>query len=135
MVKESIRQLGRVVSLLGMQLHNALGRSPQLPPGSLNPLSISRRSDDRFYRRKVLRYGPIFKTLWSGNLAICVVGFRRARRLLAEHGGALVPITIGIADFVPKGFIRCMKSDDHAHYRRLFLDALRQDLIAEWDPN
>ena len=134
MLEESIRQLRRVVSLLGLQIHNTLGRSPRLPPGSLNPLSIARRSDDRFYRRKVARYGPIFKTLWAGNLAIGVVGFRRARRLLAEHGGALVPITIDIADFVPKGFIRCMKPDDHAHYRRLFLDALRQDLIAGWDP-
>jgi hypothetical protein len=89
-------QLRRVLSLLGLQIRSALGRAPKLPPGSLNPLSIPRLSDEGFYRRKVARYGPVFTTLWAGNLAVCVVGYQRARRLLDEHGSALVPITIEI---------------------------------------
>ena len=46
----------------------------------------------------------------------------------------LVPITIRIDDFVPSGFMRCMRSQDHALYRRLFVDALRADVIAGWEP-
>ena len=131
---QRLREVWRFASLLGLQARSSLGLSPKLPPGSLSPFPMGRFRDDRFYLRKLKRYGPIFKVLWCRNLAVCIVGHQQGRRLLAEFGSSLVPITIEIDGFVPKGFMRCMRPDDHPHYRRLFIDALRVELITEYEP-
>ena len=128
------REAHRAVAIAGMQLAGMTGRAPRLPPGSLGPSGVARLGDDRFYLRKLQRYGPVFKVLWVQNLATCVVGFERARRLFALHAHAMVPITIDISPFVPKGFLRCMARDQHPHYRSLFLRALPVQLTTGWEP-
>ena len=112
---------------------SAAGLGPRLPPGWLGPSSLARFGDDSFYRQRFRRYGPIFKVLWNQNLTICIVGFERARRLLAAHSDALIPLTIEIESFVPFGFMRRMAPEPHAHYRGLFATALRVDLTVTWE--
>jgi cytochrome P450 len=103
-----------------------------VPPGPLGPFSIARFGDDRFYWTRFRRYGPIFKVLWNQNITICIVGFERARRLFAAHGRALLPLTIEIESFVPFGFMRRMAPVPHAHYRTLFVQALRVNPAVTW---
>jgi cytochrome P450 len=91
---------------------------------------VARFGDQRFYLRAFQRYGPVFKVLWNRNIAVCVVGFDRARRLLAIHGRALAQLTIDITPLVPKGFLRGMAREDHRQYRALILAAIRNDLAA-----
>lgn len=116
-----------------MTAAGAVGLGPRLPPGSLGPSSLAKFGDHRFYRHRFRRYGPIFKVLWNQNLTICIVGFERARRLLAAHSKALIPLTIEIESFVPFGFMRRMAPEPHARYRGLFATALRVDPTVTWE--
>jgi cytochrome P450 len=116
-----------------MQLGGMLGLSVKLPPGSLGPSGVARLGDEDFYLRKFSRHGPLFKVLWNRHLAVCVVGFRRAKRLLALHAHALAPIHIDIRSFVPHGFLRAMAPEPHARYRALFLNALRMESTMAWE--
>ena len=117
-----------------MQIGGMLGFGARLPPGSLGPAGIARLSDEGFYRRKLKRHGPVFKVLWNQNLAICIVGFERARRLFALHAQLLFPVHIDIRSFVPFGFLRTMGPEQHPHYRGLFLNALRAESTSPWEP-
>jgi len=115
---------------LRFRVTDALGRAPRLPPGSVGRHCLVGLGGRDFYFDKLRRYGPVFKMLWgSGRLKVGVAGFARAARLFADHAGALVPVNIDIKPLVPKGFLRCMEGDDHAHYRRVFADAFSVDLI------
>jgi len=125
-----LQRAGRAVRLTAA---GAVGVGPRVPPGPLGPFSIARFGDERFYSRRFRRYGPIFKVLWNQNVTICIVGFERARRLLAAHGRALLPLTIEIESFVPFGFMRRMDPEPHARYRGLFVVALRVNPAITWE--
>ena len=129
-VAHTLHAVRRATAIVAMQCAGALGVSARLPPGSLGPRGIARFGGDRFYLRALERYGPVFKVLWNRNLAICIVGFDRARHLLAIHGRALAQLTIDITPFVPKGFLRGMAREDHDTYRKLILPAVRGELAA-----
>lgn len=117
------------------QVYDALFRSSNLPPGSLDRDCLAGISEHDFYLKKHHRYGPIFKMFWgSKKLKICVVGFPVARRLFAQHRKSLQSVHMNIEAMVPKGFLRCMTGLDHAHYRRRLIDAVRADLISQWEP-
>jgi cytochrome P450 len=116
-----------------MHLTGALGRRPALPPGSLGPAGVARFGDDRFYLNRCRKYGPVFKVLWARSLTTCVVGLKLGRRLLAAHGDALMPLSVEIESFVPKGFLRRMRGADHQLYRAWFLSALHPDFAAMRD--
>src|SRR5262249_47953574 len=120
----------RALDIARMQCASVLRLGPRLPPGSLGPRGIARFGDDSFYLRAFQRYGPVFKILWNRNLAICIVGLDRARRLLAIHGRALAQLTVDITPLVPKGFLRAMPAAQHDRYRRPILTAMRSDLAA-----
>ena len=128
------RELKRAAALVRMQVGGMLGAGPRLPPGSLGIGGIARRGDESFYLRKFRRHGPVFKVLWNRNLAVCVVGFQRARRLFAVHAQALATVHIDIRSFVPHGFLRTMAAEPHARYRKLFLSALRPESTVPWEP-
>jgi cytochrome P450 len=128
------RGLTSAVALLRMQVGGALGLAPRLPPGSLGVSAVARLGGDGFYLQKFRQYGPIFKVLWNQNLTVCIVGFQRARRLLAVHAHVLAPVHVDIESFVPKGFLRTMAPDHHPHYRALFLSALRAQSTTPWEP-
>jgi cytochrome P450 len=129
-IVRAVRMAGRAATLLALQCSGALGLSPPLPPGSLGPRAIARFGGESFYVDAFRRYGPVFKVLWNRNLAVCVVGFDRARRVLAIHGQALAQLTIDITPLVPKGFLRGMRRDDHHDYRALIVGAMRHDLAS-----
>lgn len=118
-----------------MQFAGMLGLAPRLPPGSLGFGGVARLGDEGFYLRKFQRHGPVFKILWNRNVTICVVGFRRARHLFAVHAQAIAPLHIDIRSFVPHGFLRMMEGETHAHYRKLFLNALRADPLTAREPD
>lgn len=101
---------------------------PRLPPGSLGLRAVAKYGNDRFYFDRFRKYGPICTVLWSRKLTVCIQGFERGRRLLSAHTAALQPRAIEIEAFVPNGFMRRMRGDVHATYRRAFLDALRFDV-------
>jgi cytochrome P450 len=132
-VRRGWTALRRMSTVARLTAASAAGLRPRLPPGSLGPSSLARLGDDLFYRQRYRRYGPIFKVLWNQNLTICIVGFERARRLLAAHSKALIPLTIEIESFVPFGFMRRMAPEPHAHYRGLFATALRVDPTVTWE--
>ena len=113
-------------------LRDATGLAGRLPPGSLDA-SCPRKAyaDDRFYLGAFRRYAPIFKLFWgSGHLKVCVVGIPLGRRLLAQHGDAVRPATVDIKALVPEDYLRSMSPAVHPGYRRLFLAAFRDDLVA-----
>src|SRR5262249_2187888 len=111
------RILTEAYRLAAMHGAGLLRRSPRLPPGSLGPRGIAKFGNQSFYLRASQRYGPIFKVLWNRNLTVCIVGFDRARRLLAIHGRALAQLTIDITPLVPMGFLRGMPEEAHGRYR------------------
>jgi cytochrome P450 len=123
------------MAILVMQCAGTLRLTRPLPPGSLGPGGIVRLGNDRFYLRARERYGPVFKVLWNRNLAVCIVGFDRARQLLALHGRALAQLTIDITPLVPAGFLRSMPRDEHDAYRKLILAAMRSELAAGCAPS
>ena len=108
-----------------------------MPPGSIGPrCTRNLRSDDKFYVKLQQKYGPIFKLFWGGqNLRICLVGFDRGRRFMAQHKGILkTSVTASasandISSVVPHGYLRVMRGETHARYRRAFVKALSDDLI------
>jgi cytochrome P450 len=135
-LRHAVHRIRWQASRLRMQIRDATGRPGKLPPGSLGA-SCARdaEADDRYYLAQWRRHGPIFKLFWgSGHLKICVVGFPLARRLLSLHRGALRPETLDITSLVPAEYLRSMRPDIHAKYRRLFKGALRDDLVASSEP-
>jgi cytochrome P450 len=123
-------QLARVY----LQFLTLLGQRARLPPGCLTYSSLLGVSGRDFYMNKYERYGPIFKLFWpSRHLKICIVGFSKASRLLTAHSENLVPVSIDITSVVAKGFLRCMAGAEHAHYRGVFKEALRSDIVKIWD--
>jgi cytochrome P450 len=124
------RVVARAMEIATIQCASVLRLSPSLPPGSLGPRGIARFGNHSFYQRAFQRYGPVFKVLWNRNLTICIVGFDRARRLLAIHGRVLAQLTIDITPLVPMGFLRGMAEEQHDRYRPLILTAMRNELAA-----
>src|SRR5215831_5975319 len=113
------RVAARAMEIAAIQCASAIRLSPPLPPGSLGLRGIARFGNQSFYLRAFQRYGPVFKVLWNRNLTICIVGFDRARRLLAIHGRALAQLTVDITPLVPAGFLRGMAEEQHRRYRAL----------------
>lgn len=109
-----------------------LGAHAPLPPGSLGPRGIARFGDADFHTRRIDRYGPVFKMLWTRRLGIGVLGLERGRRLLEQHGESLVPMTLEVPHLVPKGLLRAMRGADHALYRARFVHALRPDQVDDF---
>jgi cytochrome P450 len=117
-----------------LQVLTQFARQSKLPAGCLTRSSLLGLSGRDFYMDKYKRYGPIFKLFWpSRHLKICIVGFSRAKRLLTEHSENLVPVSIDITRVVDKGFLRCMAAAEHDHYRGLFKEALRPDIVNIWN--
>src|SRR5262249_20411194 len=125
--------LTRMSAVVRMTAAGAAGLGPRLPPGSIGPSAVAKLGGESFYRKRFRRYRPIFKVIWNQHLTICVVGFERARRLLAAHSDALAPMTIDIDAFVPYGFMRKMDPEPHVRYRGLFTAALRVDPAVTWE--
>jgi cytochrome P450 len=121
---------------LRMQAYDAVPLQGRLPPGSLAASGCRHAvQDDHFYLKQARRHGPIFKLFWpSGRLKICIVGIPLARRLLHQHRRSLRSVNTPLTALVPAEYLRSMDPAIHPHYRTLFTDALRNDLIAGLEP-
>jgi cytochrome P450 len=126
----ALRALGRLSAEL---LAHALRRGPRLPPGNMGSGMFARFGDHRYYLRQFRRHGPVFRVVWSEQVTICVVGFKRAKRLFSRHARLLLPLTVNLEPFVPHGFMRAMSPNAHPRYRRLFRSALDDGLLNAWE--
>jgi cytochrome P450 len=131
-VKHFARRVAWQAARMRLQVRDATGLGGRLPPGSLGASCPAKAyADDRFYFAQLRRYGPIFKLFWgSGHLKVCVVGIPLGRRLLTQHRSAVRPTTVDIKALVPADYLRSMSPAVHPAYRRLFLAAFRDDLVA-----
>lgn len=107
---------------------SAVGLRPPLPPGVPGADVLAKDGDHRYYRRRFLKYGPIFTTLWGQRISVCVVGAQRGKRLLAQHARYLLGASVELEPMVPHGVIRCMLGDTHSHYRKVLLAGMRPEL-------
>ncbi|HKU85067.1 MAG TPA: cytochrome P450 [Casimicrobiaceae bacterium] len=128
----AVRRVAWHAARMRLRVRDATGLGGRLPPGSLGASCPARAyADDRFYLKQFRRYGPIFKLFWgSGHLKVCVVGIPLGRRLLTQHRGAVRPTTVDIKALVPADYLRSMSPSVHPAYRRLFLAAFREDIVA-----
>lgn len=95
------------------------GKSIGLPPGSLALVNSMRALQDRsFYAQESARWGPIFKMSQFRRSVVCIVGFDFWSDLQREHGKNLIDAPLPFNRLIPRGFLRYMSNDDHAHYRR-----------------
>ena len=107
------------------------GGSQRLPPGSLSLVPVRQFVDEDFLARRVDRAGPVAKTTWPtlDQPVVCVYGLRRAADLLRDDAASLRGVGIAFDPLIPAGFLRNMEPDDHGHYKRLFEQALTDDLV------
>ena len=132
---QGLHKLRCIASIWMLQIRSATLGEPYLPPGSLSLLGLlRRRKDDHYFLTCQQHYGPIFKTLWSNQLAVCVIGLELGQRLLAEHGESVTPITIRIDSLVSKGFLRSMSGPEHEHYRHVLAASLEPSVVEPWNP-
>ncbi len=124
------------VGLIARQVfESAVGLRPPLPPGVPGPDVLAKNGDHRYYRRRFLKYGPMFSTLWGQRISVCVVGAQRGKRLLAQHAKYLLGASVELEPMVTHGVIRCMLGDTHAHYRKVLLAGMRPELPGILEPN
>jgi len=136
----SIRQLLRVDAVLArwpiIRLAHAkaraFGHRRLLPPGRIDA-SERWRTDQMFFAKQAASLGPIFKMIFHGRYATCLVGHKRARELLNAQENALQGCDIDLRNLFPKGSIRVMSGDDHQKYRRIFMQALQATPLASHD--
>ena len=107
------------------------GGSQRLPPGSLSLVPVRQFVDEDFLARRVDRVRPVAKTTWPtlDQPVVCVYGLRRAADLLRDDAASLRGVGIAFDPLIPAGFLRNMEPDDHGHYKRLFEQALTDDLV------
>lgn len=92
----------------------AFGRRRGLPPGSLGLLPVGPIVDDRFFLRQAARHGPVFKTSQFARPMVCVVGLERIVDVLRRYDDVLDPPALPFDAFVPGGFVRSMRGEQHA---------------------
>ena len=113
-------------SLAFARVRSLLSGHP-LPPGAIAHLDRRERSNRRILLDEASAIGPVFKASAWGELWICLVGVSRGRRFLKEHSSKLELMTMRLEPLFPKGFLRQMEGEDHRHYRRTLVRAIRSD--------
>jgi cytochrome P450 len=106
------------------------GRADGLPPGSLSLIPVRQFVDQEFVERQIDRLGAVTKTTWptlTGS-GVCVHGLRRSAELLRDRD-SLAPVGIAFDPLIPAGFLRNMAPPEHRRYKRLFQDALTDEVV------
>lgn len=98
-----------------------------LPPGPLVLLDQQEKSNRHFLLAHAARYGAIFKVIAGDEFGVCIVGLATCSRFLQEHAPRVRPVTLKLEHLFPKGFLRQMKGDDHAAYRKALIQAMRTE--------
>lgn len=102
---------------------------PKLAPGRLPLDDRSYQTDHRFLTRQAHEYGPLFKTMISGEMVTCSVDHRRSRALLVNHEARLGLPYWPYSALVPGGFMHSLVGDEHRRMRRVFVHAVRPALV------
>ena len=120
-------RLDRPRALLGATRANlrALAKGGRLAPGSLRPPTAAELADERYLLKRSERHGPVFKAWLGGKVTTCLIGIPLGRRFLAECEDRIESATPDLKPVFPQGFLRQMQGETHAHYRKLFAEALR----------
>jgi cytochrome P450 len=107
------------------------GRARGLPPGSLSLVPVRQFVDERFVSRQIERFGAVSKTTWPTLPApvVCIHGLRRSADVLREQSAHLAGVGIAFDPLIPAGFLRNMAADDHRRYKRIFEQALTDELV------
>lgn len=117
------------------------GLSRGLPPGSLSLTPFGYLCSPFFIQQQADRHGRTFKMNQFGRGAgpnprlrlwqpvVCILGMDRAQKILREHDAKLLPTVAPFNRFIPKGYLRYMPRQDHAHYRKIFQEAIKPAVI------
>lgn len=97
----------------------------KLPPGDLVEHDQLGKADRTALLNCAEHLGPVFKGIAWGELCICVVGLERCRKLTQEHGEDLRHVAMELEHLIPKGLLHSMEGDEHRHYRRATMQALK----------
>jgi cytochrome P450 len=122
-------RISTLVRLWGIRLRARRDRLPPLPPGRLAINDRRFWMDDLFLMGESKRFGPVFKTNISGQFVTCIVDHRRSRAILNENVARLAAPNTPYNQLVPGGFMRCQTGEVHRATRRIFVRALRPDLV------
>lgn len=121
-------------TIIRQVLESTVGMRPPLPRGVPGREVLAKRGDHRYYHRRLKKYGPIYTTLWGERISVCVVGFQRGARLLAQHAQYLLGASVELRPMVKGGVIRCMMGGEHARYRKVLLAGMRPELPTRLEP-
>ena len=102
----------------------------KLPPGDLVEYDQLGKADRTALLNRAETLGPIFKGVAWGELCICVIGLERCRKITQQHSEKLAHVTMDLAHLIPGGLLHAMEGDEHRHYRRSTMQALRGSDLA-----
>jgi len=108
------------------------GGNRRWPPGRLKLLPSKPYSDPDYYRAEAERYGPVFKTGATHPYptlrpVACIVSHELGLEVLRRNDESLkLRPEFPFSRFIPRGFLRHMKPNDHGEYSKLFHAAMRQ---------
>lgn len=97
----------------------------RLPPGDLVEHDQLGKADRTALLKCADELGPIFKGIAWGELCICIIGLERCRKITQQHAGDLQHVTMELDHLIPKGLLHAMEGEEHRHYRRATMQALR----------
>jgi cytochrome P450 len=115
------------------------GQRRNLPPGRITAFPLAPIKNHRFYQDQATRHGPVFKMAsplpaLTLRPLVCIVGHELGLEVLRRHDKALqVGPVIPLSRYIPRGFLRYMKDDDHAVYSKLFHTAFTNLRLSEWE--
>jgi cytochrome P450 len=95
------------------------------PPGSLDFFGRVNARPQTHLLDLARLHGRIFKLWLYGGHTTCVVGHALGREMLREHQAKLTGVTIDQRSLYPNGNLRTMQGEEHKHYRRLLIAAVR----------
>ena len=107
------------------------GRRRGLPRGSLTLVPRRPWIDSRFYVEQAKRFGPVFKASLLHRPMVCILGSGLGAELFRAHERDLAPLPVRFNRFIPRGFLRYMKVDDHKIYRPLLQSALAAEVLGD----
>lgn len=107
------------------------GLIPRLPPGFLNPFDRTMFRDQHVLLKKAARYGPVFKTIWSRQLLVCVVGNDLGQRFLKTHQRNLQGVSIDLKKYFAAGILRNMKGQAHRDCKQHLVRLLDPQILID----
>lgn len=124
---QAARLRARLVSQYGLK--SGMRHYRQLPPGDLHPADRAVVSDQQFFIKKKAKLGPIFKFRTRPQLCIAITDLETAGRFAATNPGCLAASHSKLQPVFPVGHLRGMQGSVHRRYRKIFVRAMRAELI------